>query len=192
MKEYFLATLAILLLSISAKAQTPTFTLKSKDLSGQFIGEQVFNSFGCTGENQSPQLYWENTPKGTKSFAVTMYDPDAPTGSGWWHWLVFDLTANTKNLPKGAGLPGGKQAPKGAIQSRTDYGTKGYGGPCPPEGDRPHAYIITVYALPVEKLGPDENASPALVGYYLEQQALAKASLLVYHQRPKPSTKTKK
>ncbi|MEM1321099.1 MAG: YbhB/YbcL family Raf kinase inhibitor-like protein [Bacteroidota bacterium] len=180
MKKVLYVLPAFLLFLGSSFAQ---LTLKSNDLSGQASAKEVFNGFGCTGENISPQLYWENAPAGTKSFAVTMYDGDAPTGSGWWHWLVFDLDKGISELPAGAGDPSSDKAPQGAIQSRTDYGAEGYGGPCPPEGHGFHRYVITVYALGVDKLGPDKTASPALIGYFLEQNVIEKASLVFYHKR---------
>lgn len=121
--------------------------------------------------------------KGTQSFAVTMYDPDAPTGSGWWHWLVFDLPANTRELPANAGNIALKLSPTGSVQSVTDYGKPGYGGPCPPKGHGDHRYIITVYALKVKKLGLDAKTTPAIVGYYLNNNALAKASIIAYYKR---------
>ncbi len=160
-----------------------TFTLKSHDVGGQATAKQVFRGFGCNGENISPQLFWENAPEGTKSFAVTIHDPDAPTGSGWWHWLVFDIPADVHELKSGAGDVHKKLAPAGAIQSMTDFGTTGYGGPCPPEGDGPHAYVVTVYALKKDKLGLDEKANPALVGFYLNANTLAKASIIFYYER---------
>ena len=95
----------------------------------------MFAGFGCTGQNVSPELKWENIPAGTKSIAVTAYDPDAPTGSGWWHWVVVNLPADTNGLEKGAGTGDSKTLPEGALQVRTDFGAPGYGGPCPPEGD---------------------------------------------------------
>jgi len=112
-----------------------------------------------------------------------MYDPDAPTGSGWWHWVVFDIPANVFELKQGAGNATTQLMPDGAIQSLTDFGTTGYGGPCPPENDKPHAYIITVYALKTANLGVDKTASPALVGFIINQNLLAKASLIVYSKR---------
>ncbi|ARV07349.1 kinase inhibitor [Polaribacter sp. SA4-10] len=162
-----------------------TFTLSSNDLGGEATINEVFNGFGCTGENQSPQLSWKNAPEGTKSFAVTMYDPDAPTGSGWWHWLVFDIPVNAKELVSGAGNTALNLTPEGAIQSITDYGANGYGGPCPPEGHGLHQYIITVYALKTDKLGLNESTNPAVVGYYLWNNTLAKASIVTYYQRNK-------
>ncbi len=162
-----------------------TFTLSSKDLGGVATSTQEFNGFGCTGSNLSPQLSWVNPPEGTKSFAITMYDPDAPTGSGWWHWVVFDIPVNTKELPTGAGNPKLNLIPSEIIQSITDYGTIGYGGPCPPEDHGLHQYIITVYALKTEKLGLTSTTSPAVVGYYLWNNTIAKASIVSYYQRKK-------
>ncbi|MEM9917414.1 MAG: YbhB/YbcL family Raf kinase inhibitor-like protein [Bacteroidota bacterium] len=165
-------------------AQAQTFTLKSSDLGGQSTKKQEFNGFGCTGENVSPQLSWENAPAGTKSFAITMYDPDAPTGSGWWHWLAFDIAPNVSELKSGAGTASGELMPKGSIQSLTNYGQVGYGGPCPPEGHGYHTYIITVYALSVETLGLDAKTNPAIVGYYLNSNVIQKASIVSYFKRP--------
>ncbi len=160
-----------------------TFTLSSNDLGGEATINEEFNDFGCTGKNKSPQLSWKNAPKETKSFAVTMYDPDAPTGSGWWHWIVFDIPLSANELVSGAGNVELNLTPKGVIQSITDYGTNGYGGPCPPEGHGLHQYIITVYALKTDKLGLNENTNPAVVGYYLWNNTLAKASIVTYYQR---------
>lgn len=166
-------------------SQAQTFTLKSKDIGGQATNNQEFSGFGCVGKNMSPQLSWQNVPTGTKSFAVTMYDPDAPTGSGWWHWVMFDIPANVNELVADAGNLAKKLAPKGSIQGVTDYGKAGYGGPCPPQGHGFHQYIITVYALKTAKLGLDKNASPALVGYYLNNNTIQKASLVMYYKREK-------
>ena len=160
-----------------------TFTLSSTDLGGEATKKQEFDGFGCSGENQSPQLHWKNAPEGTKSFAITMYDPDAPTGSGFCHWVVFDIPANVNELVTNAGNIKLNLAPKGAIQSTTDYGAKGYGGPCQPEGHGFHQYIITVYALKTDQLGLDENANPAIVGFNLWNNTLAKASIVAYYKR---------
>lgn len=160
-----------------------TFTLSSKDLGGQSTKKQEFNGFGCSGDNQSPHLLWKNAPDGTKSFAITMHDPDAPTGSGFWHWVVFDIASNINELVTNAGNVNLGLAPKGVIQSITDYGMKGFGGPCPPEGHGLHQYIITVHALKTEKLGLNENTNPAIVGFNLWNNTLAKASLIVYYKR---------
>ena len=155
------------------------FTLTSSDLKGQLTKKQEFNGFGCSGENISPQLSWENAPKGTKSFAITVYDPDAPTGSGWWHWVVFDIPSNKTTLASGFGNNDSKEA----IQSITDYGKTGFGGACPPVGDKAHRYIFTVHALDIETLGLDKNTNAATVGYYINSHSLAKASLISYYGR---------
>lgn len=148
-------------------------TIKNK---GTIGNEHVFNGFGCSGGNTSPELRWERAPKGTKSFALTIYDPDAPTGSGWWHWVIFNIPQTTTSLPAGAGKLEGGGAPEGSIQSMTDFGQPGYGGPCPPQGDKPHRYIFTVFALKLDQLPLKQDASGAMVGYYLNQNALGKAS----------------
>lgn len=182
MKKINLILASIIFISTSVVAQN-TFTLSSSTLGGEATKIEEFNGFGCTGENKSPQLSWENAPEGTKSFAITMYDPDAPTGSGWWHWLIFDIPTNVTELAAGAGNIESKLAPAKAIQSITDYGSKGYGGPCPPEGHGLHQYIITIYALKTEKLGLDANTNAAVVGFYLGNNTLAKASIVAYYQR---------
>ena len=155
------------------------FTLSSSDLQGQLTSKQVFNGFGCTGENISPELSWKDAPKGTKSFAITVYDPDAPTGSGWWHWLAFDISKDKFILPSGFG----NSESKDVIQSMTDFGKTGFGGACPPKGDKAHRYIFTVHALDIETIGLDKNANPALVGYYINAHSLAKSSLISYYGR---------
>ncbi len=155
------------------------FTLSSDDISGQLSNDQVFNGFGCSGKNISPKLTWENAPKETKSFAITAYDPDAPTGSGWWHWVVFDIPKDKISLEKGFG----NNEQKDIVQSITDFGKSGFGGACPPVGDKPHRYIFTVYALDVDKLGLDKNANAALVGFYLNSHTLAKSSVMAYYGR---------
>jgi Raf kinase inhibitor-like YbhB/YbcL family protein len=159
-----------------------TFTLTSKELQGQATSKERLNSSGCNGANQSPQLSWANAPAGTKSFAVTMFDADAPTGSGWWHWIVFDIPANVNELASGTGNISAKLAPEGAIQSLTDFGVAGYGGPCPPENTGIHQYTITVYALKVDKLGLNGNTLPPGVGFNLFKNTIAKASLVFYDQ----------
>lgn len=159
------------------------FTLSSNDLGGQLTNEQEFNGFGCSGDNTSPHLSWENAPEGTKSFAITVYDPDAPTGSGWWHWIVFNIPSNINALKTGAGDPSLNLLPKGSIQSSTDYGKPGYGGPCPPEGGGLHRYIITIYALDIQTIDLDTSANPALVGFYLNANMLGKASIISYYER---------
>ncbi|CAM1359581.1 YbhB/YbcL family Raf kinase inhibitor-like protein [Tenacibaculum xiamenense] len=175
----------ILLLATATLVGQNTFTLTSSDLGGQATKNQEFGGFGCTGKNESPQLSWKNAPAETKSFAITMYDPDAPTGSGWWHWLVFDIPTNISSIPTNAGNVSLNLLPKEVVQSITDYGTRGYGGPCPPQGHGFHQYIITVYALNKETLKLNSKTNPAVVGYYLNSSALAKASIVAYYKRDK-------
>ena len=175
--------LSIVFLSTVIALHAQTFTLRSKDIGGQATDKQVYNGFGCTGENLSPELYWENVPAGTKSFAITMHDPDAPTGSGFWHWVVFDITANISELKTGAGNITKGPMPAGAIQSNTDFGQPGYGGPCPPQGHGFHEYRITVFALKVDKLGLDKNATPAFVGFNLFSNTIEKSTLIMYYKR---------
>lgn len=174
---------APLLLGCCAVASAE-FKLTSTDIAeGKALtARQVFKGFGCEGENVSPQLSWSGAPEGTKSFAITVYDPDAPTGSGWWHWTLVNLPADTKALPSGAGNPGGA-LPAGTAQGRTDFGQAGFGGACPPPGDKPHRYQFTVWALKVDKLPVDQNASGAMVGFMLNANALGKATLTATYGR---------
>ena len=176
-----LLPLFLLALIVGGAVSAQTFTLKSTDIGGQATMRQFANTFGCHGENVSPALQWENAPAGTQSFAVTMYDKDAPTGSGFWHWLIFNIPVDSKGLKSDAGNPGKNLAPAGSIQSNSDFGVPGYGGPCPPPG-APHEYIITVYALKT-KLNLDQHATPAIVGFYLNNNVIQKASIVMYGQQ---------
>ena len=180
-----IAAFAAALLPLAALAAPLKFTLESDEVKPNVrIAEaQVYNGFGCNGGNRSPALKWSNPPAGTKSFAVTVYDPDAPTGSGWWHWVVFNIPAGVTSLPAGAGDPGAGKLPKGAVQSLTDFGAPGFGGPCPPKGDRAHRYVFTVHALDVDKLDLDEKAMPALVGFSITQGRIDKAVLMSTYSR---------
>ena len=175
------AALALALLAAAAGK----FTLTSADVkpNGTLGDQQVFDGMGCTGANQSPELAWKEPPAGTKSFVVTVYDPDAPTGSGWWHWVVYDIPADAKELPQGAGS-GQAQLPAGAVQGRTDFGKPGFGGACPPPG-KPHRYIFTIWALKTDKLDVPEDASPAMVGFMTRMNALGSATLTAHYARKK-------
>ena len=179
--------IAALLLVAALAAAMPAkhFSLTSTDVhqGKQMTDAQVFNGFGCTGQNVSPALAWSDAPEGTKSFAVTIYDPDAPTGSGWWHWVVYNIPATTTSLAAGAGDASKNLLPAGAMQGLTDFGTSGYGGPCPPKGSKAHHYQITVYALKVEKIDVPATASGAMVGFYVRSNALAKAELTPVYKR---------
>ncbi len=142
-----------------AMAQTPVFSISSPDLTGgTFATQYILNGFGCTGGNISPALTWSNPPAGTKSFALQVFDPDAPTGSGFWHWAVYNIPPSATGLPRGAGNAAAT-LPAPAFGGNTDFldtGTTGgngnYGGPCPPAGDPPHRYIFTLYALGVDNV----------------------------------------
>ena len=139
--------------------------------------------FGCEGKNQSPQLAWSGAPEGTRSFAVTCYDPDAPTGSGFWHWVVVNIPANVTELPLDAGNPKNPKLPAGALQTRTDFGQPGYGGPCSPPGHGPHRYIFTVFAVGVEQLPVNADTSAAVVGFNLNFNTLDKATITGLFER---------
>jgi Raf kinase inhibitor-like YbhB/YbcL family protein len=145
---------------------------------GRLPDAQALNAMGCTGANRSPALGWTGAPAGTKSFAVTLYDPDAPTGSGWWHWVVFNLPSGTRGLPAGPA-----PLPAGTVEGRTDFGAPGYGGACPPVGGKPHRYVFTVHALDVAKLDVSPDASAAMVSYNLGAHSLAKATLTALYGR---------
>ncbi|MCE1262041.1 kinase inhibitor [Enterobacter kobei] len=183
-KRNVIVTTALAAISFQVLAATP-FSITSQDISGEhrLAQQQVFNGFGCHGDNQSPQLAWKHPPAGTKSFAITVYDPDAPTGSGWWHWTVANIPAKTMALPAGAGNPKSEKLPAGAVQGRNDFGYSGFGGACPPEGDKPHRYQITVWALNVDTLPLDNNASGALVGYMINSHVLGKTQLTATYSR---------
>lgn len=171
-------------MSLHSLAQAEGLTLSSPDIQeGHAMAKTFeFKGFGCDGENLSPALKWSGVPEGTQSLAITVYDPDAPTGSGWWHWGVVNLPASLRELPRGAGSAGG-QLPAGAVQTRTDFGQPGFGGACPPQGDQPHHYQFTLWALKVPSLPLDAQASGALVGYMLNQHVLQKATLTATYQR---------
>lgn len=179
--------LASALVSASALLHAAGFQLGSPDIqAGGVIDSRFeFNGFGCSGENKSPALKWHGAPAGTKSFAVTLYDPDAPTGSGWWHWSVINLSADVNELPADAGAVGGAKLPKGASHVRIDYGVAGWGGMCPPQGDKPHRYIFTVHALKTDKLEIPADATAALAGYMINANVLGKASFTATYGRPK-------
>lgn len=158
----------------------PAFTVTSEDVThdGHMANKHVYNSFGMSGENVSPQLSWSGFPAEAKSFAVTCYDPDAPTGSGFWHWIVIDIPATVTSLPAGAGAASGARLPAGAFHVRNDYGSLDFGGAAPPAGDPPHRYVFAVHALDVETLGIDSSVTPAVAGFNLRFHTIARGLLI--------------
>lgn len=184
-KEYSMR-LPLLFTSLILFGATPLsageFTLHSNDFSDQLTKTQEFSGLGCDGKNISPELHWNNIPKGTKSFAVTVYDPDAQRGRGWWHWVVFNIPASVSSLPVNFGNTA-KSQKINARQSITDFGKTGFGGACPPKGERPHRYMFTVYALNVNQLDLNNNASPAQVRDMINAHSIGKATILSYYGR---------
>jgi Raf kinase inhibitor-like YbhB/YbcL family protein len=158
------------------------FQIDSTDLnSGKFSELQVLNSFGCSGGNISPQLSWHGEPAGTKSFVVSIYDQDAPSGSGWWHWVVANIPAKVHELPQGASSDTSK-LPVGALQTNTDMGKPGYSGPCPPVGQT-HRYTITVTALKIDKLDVSPESTGAMVGFMSNMNSLGHATKVIKYGR---------
>lgn len=154
---------------------------------GDYLGADHILSesygFGCAGGNKSPQLSWSGAPSETKSFALTCFDPDAPTGSGFWHWVVVNIPVTTSGLDLDAGNAASGRMPAGALQTRTDFGAPGYGGPCPPEGDHPHRYLFSLHAVGVESLEVQAGTSGAVIGFMLHFNTLAKAALMGLYKR---------
>lgn len=175
--------IAVAMAALMLAGSAWSFELTSTDVKqGQRMASaQEYQGFGCSGGNLSPALAWKHAPAGTQSFAVTVYDPDAPTGSGWWHWLAYDIPASAHALPAGAGVKA--DLPAGTRQGRNDYGAHAFGGACPPVGDKPHHYIFTVYALKVGKLEVPDDASAALIGFMLNANSLGKAKLTATYAR---------
>ncbi len=176
MKTQYLA-----LLLTAASFNSAAFTLSSSDVQEGSRMDKAFEfkGFGCEGDNLSPALSWKDAPKGTKSFAITAYDPDAPTGSGWWHWVATDIPAEVTSINRGAST----QVKFAGKERKNDYGSIGFGGACPPEGHGMHRYQFTVWALPTEKLAVPDNASNAIVGYMLNSSSLGKATLTATYVR---------
>jgi Raf kinase inhibitor-like YbhB/YbcL family protein len=180
----WLPTLLLPMAAFGADAPAAKFTLSSSAIAagGQIGAAQVFDGFGCKGANVSPALSWSNAPAGTQSFALLVHDPDAPTGSGWWHWLVYNIPASVSSLPQGAGDAHKTLMPAGAIQGRTDFGTAGYGGPCPPPG-KPHHYYFRIFALKVARLDLPADATAAFVSFNVHAQSLGSAELVGMYGR---------
>ena len=158
----------------------PSFDLRSDDVAdGQMMSDpQVFDGFGMTGGNISPSLHWSGFPAETQSFAVTCFDPDAPTGSGFWHMLLIDVPASVTELATGAVSGDLSGLPAGSFCVRNDYGSKDFGGAAPPAGDPPHRYVFAVHAVDSEKLGIDSDVSPAVAGFNLRFHTIARAVMI--------------
>jgi Raf kinase inhibitor-like YbhB/YbcL family protein len=156
------------------------FTLSSTDIApgGTIPQAQIYNGMGYKGGNVSPALSWSGAPAGTRSFALMVHDPDAPTGSGWWHWVVYNIPPDTAALAAGAGDPNRNLMPRGAVQGRTDFGTPGYGGPAPPPG-KPHRYYFRLFALQAATLDIPADASAAVVGFTVHAQAIGEPAVLM-------------
>jgi Raf kinase inhibitor-like protein, YbhB/YbcL family len=169
----------IVMTTTAMAAHAVDFSLRvdAADASGHIARKYSYNGFGCTGQNLAPAMHWQGQPANTKSVAITVYDPDAPTGSGWWHWVVLNVPASTKDLPEGGTLPAS------AREIRNDFGSKTWGGPCPPAGDKPHRYVFTVYALDVPSLDLPADASAALAGFALHGHVIGKAQQTLTYGR---------
>jgi Raf kinase inhibitor-like YbhB/YbcL family protein len=165
--------------------QVPSFTVTSTDVSdgGTLAMPHVSGVMGAGGEDRSPQLSWSGFPEGTRSFAVTVYDPDAPTASGFWHWAVANIPASVTELPSGAGGKDAPQLPDGAVQLRNDGGFAGYVGAAPPAGHGPHRYFVVVHAVDTETLDVTADTTPAVLGFNLFFHTLARATLVVTYEQ---------
>lgn len=154
--------------------QIPSFALASNDVQdGKPVDAQFVHSWAAGAKDSSPELHWSGFPEQSRSFVVTCYDPDAATGSGFWHWMLVGLPPGVTALPRGAGNGGG--LPPGAFHIRNDLGGKAYLGPAPPKGDAPHRYVFAVHALDVAALDITEDMTPAFVGFNMTPHTLARA-----------------
>jgi Raf kinase inhibitor-like YbhB/YbcL family protein len=171
----------LLAATLSGTLTSMAFELSSPDVGpGKPVPKRhMYNADGCGGENISPALSWTNAPVGTKSFAMLVHDPDARSGAGFWHWLVFNIPASTASLRQGAGEWGGKSLPPGATQAENDFGDSSWGGPCPPLGSGAHNYNYTIYALGVEKLDLAKDVTAAVAAQSIMKNAIGKASMTV-------------
>lgn len=177
-------TLSLFLSIAFSPALASAFTLKSTDITqGKNMSKaHEFTGFGCEGDNLSPSLSWVDAPKGTKAFAIQAYDPDAPTGSGWWHWQIVNISADVMSLSSGSGDMSKKLTPEGSISIKNDYGFVGFGGACPPKGHGKHRYQFTIHALP-KKLDLPEDPSNALVGYMINANSIGSSTIESLYER---------
>lgn len=167
---------------VGTTARAQDFKLSSTSIAegAQLSSSFVFKGFGCDGGNMSPQLSWSGAPKDTKSFAITAYDPDAPTGSGWWHWNAVNIPASANSLELGAS--GSGKMPAGTVEITNDYGVTGFGGACPPPGEV-HRYVFTVHALATERLELPKNPSNALAGFMIGANTIQSARITAVYNR---------
>jgi Raf kinase inhibitor-like YbhB/YbcL family protein len=165
--------------------RVPSFTVTSSDCAdGQPLATPLVSGvMGAGGEDRSPQLSWSGFPEGTRSFAVTVYDPDAPTVSGFWHWAVANIPASVTELPSGAGVEGNAKLPQGAIQLPNDAGFQGFVGAAPPAGHGAHRYFVVVHAVDAEALDVTAETSPAVLGFNLFVHTLARATLVATYEQ---------
>jgi Raf kinase inhibitor-like YbhB/YbcL family protein len=178
----------VVAMAIAPDAYAQQFRLSSRDFKpeGTLAEEHAYDGFGCKGKNISPHLSWSAAPRDARSFAVLVHDPDAPTGgAGWWHWVVLNIPPGETELRPDAGKADGSRLPRGAVQIATDYGTPGWGGPCPPPGDPPHRYNFTVYALTVDKLDLPPDARASLAGFMVNAHAMGRAGITARYGRPR-------
>jgi len=180
-----LTLLSVLSIGLSTPVLAGSLELFSQDIAqGEFMAKtQEFNGFGCSGGDLSPHLKWSGAPEGTKSFAITAYDPDAPTGSGWWHWQIVNIPKTVTEIVAGVGSTKKNLAPLGSTQIKNDYGSRGFGGACPPSGHGIHHYRFTVHALSVEKLAISEDASGALAGYMINANTIESSTIESLYKR---------
>ncbi len=166
--------------------QVESFELTSDDVQhGEKLDTpQVSGIFGAGGDDVSPHLSWDSFPEGTKSFAVTCYDPEAPTASGFWHWAVVDIPVDVTELARGAGDEEGSGLPSGAFQLRNDAGVRQYVGAAPPSGHGVHNYYFVVHAVDVDSLGIDKDATPAFLGFHLFSHTLGRATINAWYEAP--------
>jgi len=184
MKKFLLLFASVFFLTNFSNAFA-ALKLESRDIiqDKTISADHVFNGFGCSGNNISPRINWKNVPQGTKSFALTAYDPDAPTGSGWWHWVVVNIPANYKSLPLNFGKENSAVLKDEITQVRNDFGIYNFGGPCPPKGDKTHHYIFTLYALKTDRINLPESATAALAGFMINQNVIEKAEITGLYSR---------
>lgn len=167
--------------------EAASFTVTSTTVQdgGELPAAQLSGLFGVPGgQDLSPQLTWDGAPSGTKSYAVTVYDPDAPTGSGFWHWAVLGIPATVTELPEGAGDDAGSGLPDGATQLPNDARAPRYLGAAPPAGHGAHRYFITVHALDTDEIGVPADATPAFLGFTMASHILGRATLVATAETP--------